>query len=563
MRQKFKIEFIPWRFYFIGAIIFLAVAGLIVRMVDLSVFERNFLETQGNARSLRVISEPAFRGMITDRNGYPLAISTSVYSVWANPKEMIADKKSLRALSRILGLDTKTLQTQIEHYKEKNREFVYLKRDLPPEIVNQVKALSISGIYLEPDYKRFYPEGEIASHVIGFTNVDDKGQEGLELAYNDWLSGVPGKKLVVKDRLGRVISDVQNIEKQQPGHDLALSVDYHLQYLAYRELMEGVQKNLAKSGTAIVMDVKTGEILAMVNYPSFNPNKITPQEKNYMRNSAVTDIFEPGSTIKTFSVAAALASGKYKPDTVINTHPGWMRIEHYVVHDEHNNGPLTVTQILQLSSNVGISKIMLSLPSNQLAAFLHRMGFGEITGVGFPGEQAGRLPKRPIWRPSALAHLAFGYGISATALQLAHAYATLANDGIAIPVTLIHSGQQPEGERVISSKLSRQMLVVLESVLAKGGTGSPARVPGFHVAGKTGTAWIASGGGYEKKHYNSTFIGIAPVSNPRLVVAVVLHDPKGKEFLGGYVSGPVFEKIMEEALRDLNVAPDDPESLPK
>lgn len=422
-----KVEFISWRFYFLSAIILFVVAGLVARMIDLSVIKRQFLQAQGNARALRVINEPAFRGIIMDREGYPLAISTSVFSVWINPKEVMLNKKQLNSLADLLGMKFTDIQKILRH--DKNKEFAYLKRDLAPDTANRVKALLLPGVYLEQDYKRFYPESEITAHVIGFTNVDDKGQEGLELAYNQWLSGIPGKKLVLKDRLGRVISDVRDIQNQQSGHDLVLSLNHQIQYLAYRELMAGVTDNVAASGTVIVLDVKTGEILAMVNLPAFNPNNISAQAKNFIRNRAVTDSFEPGSTIKTFSMAMALASGLYKPDTVVNTAPGWIRLDHYTVRDEHPRDAMTVTQVLQLSSDVGVTKIMLSLPSNHLADFLAHFGFGEVTGVGFPGEQSGRLGHRPVWKPSDLAHLAFGYGISVTALQLAQAYATIANDG--------------------------------------------------------------------------------------------------------------------------------------
>ncbi len=561
MKYKLNIELSAWRFYLLSFFILLIVAGLILRMIDLAVIKRNFLQTQGNVRSLRVVTEPAFRGMITDRNGYPLAISTSVFSVWVNPKEFSFKSSSIKSLATLLEMSPKTIQTQLERSKNKGREFAYVKRELSPGMAKEIKSLKIPGVYLQQDYKRFYPEGEVAAHVLGFTNIDDKGQEGLELAYNDWLTGLPGKTLVVKDRLGRIISDVQEIQKQRPGNDLVLSINRRIQYLAYRELMDGVQKNIASSASVVVLDVKTGEILAMVNQPSFNPNKIANQPKDSFRNRAVTDSFEPGSTIKAFSIASALDSGQFKPDSVIDTHPGWMTVEHHLVRDEHNNGLLNLSQILQLSSNVGMSKIILSLPPQQLWNLLHRVGFGETTGIGFPGEQSGRLIKRPVWKPFALATLSFGYGVSVTALQVAHAYATIANDGVKIPLSLVRVKKIPTGEQVIDKKIAHEMLELLQSVLAKGGTGQPARVPGYLVAGKTGTAWIAGPHGYDKHRYTSTFVGIAPASHPRLVVAVVMHEPKGKLYLGGYVSGPVFQKIMEGSLRILNVPPDDPESL--
>ena len=559
--KELNLRFIPWRFYFSGLVILIVVFGLIIRMIDLAVVERHFLQDQGNARSLRVINESAFRGMITDRNGYPLAISASVFSIWMNPKEFTTNQPLIHSLANLLGMKSKDIQTLLQRNKNKNREFIYLKREVPPPIANEIKSLKIPGVYLQQDYKRFYPEGEVAAHVLGFTNIDDRGQEGLELAYNDWLSGVSGKERVIKDRRGRVIDNVQLLREQKPGNDLVLSLNRRIQYLAYRELLDGVKKNLAASGSVVVLDVKTGEILAMVNQPSYNPNNMTGQKKDYFRNRAVTDIFEPGSLMKSFSIATALESGKYQPDSMIATSPGWIRVGNKTLHDEHNLEMISLTEILEHSSNVGMTKVILTLPSHELWNFLHRMGFGEITGVGFPGEQTGKLVNRPVWKPLALATLSFGYGVSVTTLQLAHAYATLANDGIKIPLSLVRIEKPPVGERVIDKKIASQMMEMLQSVLHKGGTGTAARVPGYSVAGKTGTAWISANKGYEKHRYTSSFVGIAPASDPRLVVAVVIHDPLGKQYMGGDVSGPVFEKIMEGSLRILDIPPDELELL--
>lgn len=556
MKHRNQVAFIPWRFYLVISFIVIFVAGLIVRMVDLAVINRHFLNHQGDVRVLREVSTPAFRGIITDRNNYPLAISTSVYSVWINPQEFSNTPANLKKLSQLVGIKSSAIKTAVQRYKDKNREFLYVKREVAPDIAQKVKNLLIPGVYLQQEYKRYYPEGEIAAHVVGFTNIDDQGQEGLELAYNEWLSGTPGKKWVIKDRLGRAISNVRSVQEQRSGKDLQLSIDRRIQYLAYRELLDGVQKNNAKSGSLVVLDIKTGEILAMVNQPSFNPNNHSGQKQEYFRNRAITDIFEPGSTIKAFSVATALDSGRYKANTLVNTAPGWMRVGRHLVQDEHNNGALTVTQILQLSSNVGVSKMILSLPSNRLWDLLHRMGFGEVTGVGFPGEQSGVLQPRKTWDPFILSTLSFGYGISVTPLQLAHAYATIANDGVKIPVSLLRVHEVPQGERAMNAKAARAMLNLLESVTAKGGTGEFAQIPGFKVAGKTGTARMVGPNGYEKKHHISSFVGIAPASHPRLVVAVVVNDPQGKKYHGGTVAAPVFEKVMEGALRILNVAPD-------
>ena len=554
--EKTQANFIAWRYYLIVCLISLAVLGLVCRVLDLAILDKHFLQHQGDERVLRLVSTPAYRGMIFDRNGFPMAVSTTVYSVWINPKEYVDTKESNAALSTLMGMKPKEISALLKLYQKKNREFAYLKRGLSPEIAAQVKRLDLPGVYTQEEFRRYYPEGESTAHVLGFTNVDDKGQEGLELAYNDWLQGEPGKKWVIKDRLGRSISDVKQISEQKPGHDIKLSIDRRIQYIAYRELLAGVKENVAASGSVVVLDVKTGEVLAMVNVPSFNPNKRPIKSAEDLRNRAVTDLFEPGSTIKAFSVASALDSGKYKPDTIIDTYPGWIRVGRNVVKDHQNEGELTVTQVLQKSSNIGVTKMILSLPPNQLWSLLHRVGFGDITGIGFPGEQGGVLIKHEPWGQFVLATLAFGYGVSVTTMQLARAYSVLANDGIKMPVTLMVQDKSPVGERVMDEKIAKQMLLLLEAVVSKGGTGESASVPGYRVAGKTGTAVMAGRGGYQHHHYTSSFVGIAPVSNPRLVVAVVIHDPTGKHYYGGLVSGPVFERVMENALRILAVPPD-------
>ena len=552
-----KPSFISWRFYLLIGLIVMAAMGLGLRLFDLAILKQHFLRDQGNKRSLRLVSSPAFRGMITDRQGYPLAVSTRVFSVWANPQEFSPSSKELHHLARLLAMKAADIHSLTERYEEQDREFVYLKRSISPELAIEIKALNLFGLHLQEEYKRYYPEGEMAAQLIGFTNVDDKGQEGLELAYQNWLQGEPGEKWVTKDRIGRVISELQTVKEQKPGSDLTLSIDRRVQYLAYRELMEGIAANHAHAGSAVVLDVKTGEVLAMVNYPSFNPNQRPAQRSEIYRNRAVTDLFEPGSTVKAFSIASALDSGKYKPDTLVDTFPGWIRVGHNVVRDEENHGPLTVTQILQISSNVGVTKMILSLPPDQLWDVLHRVGFGEVTGVGFPGEPNGVLTKHHPWGDFTLATLAFGYGVSVTTLQLVRAYSVLANQGVKLPVSLLRLDHAPAGERVMEANIAQQMLALLETVVTKEGTGNRARVPGYRVAGKTGTAKIAIAGGYEQHRYISSFIGIAPASNPRFIVAVVIHDPQGKRFLGGAVSGPVFARIMEGTLRMWNIAPDE------
>lgn len=558
MSIKNQPEFIAWRYYFVIALIVIAVLGLVWRVFDLSILNQHFLRHQGDERVLREVQTPAFRGMILDRNGFPLAISTRVYSVWMNPQTVTLTKKQLVALAKCIAMNPADLQTLINrNTKTKTkREFVYIKRSLSPEVAEQIKALGLIGIDTQEEYRRYYPEGEVTAHVVGFTNIDDHGQEGLELGYNDWLQGEQGKKWVIKDRLGRIISDVQSVQEQKPGHDLTVSIDRRIQYLAYRELLTGVTENMAASGSVVVLDAKTGEVLAMVNQPSFNPNNRVGRISDRLRNRAITDTFEPGSTIKAFSVASALDSGHFKPDTLIDTSPGWIRVGKNVVMDHENNGPLTVTQILQKSSNVGVTKMVLSLPPNQLWSELHRMGFGEPTGVAFPGEQNGSLVRHDPWGSFTLATLAFGYGVSVTPLQLARAYDVIANDGVRLPISLLKLDAPPQGERVMDAHRAHELLGMLESVLQKGGTAEMASVPGYRVAGKTGTAKMVGEHGYMQHRYTSTFIGIAPVTHPRLVVAVIIHDPQGKAYYGGAVSGPVFSRIMEGALRILDVPPD-------
>lgn len=561
MKERIQVSFISWRFYLLIILIVLIVMGLVARLINLTVFQQSFLLQQGNARVIREVNIPAFRGMITDRNGYPLAISTSVFSVWANPLEFSSDSESLKQLAQLLKIKSSTINTLIKRSADKKREFIYLKRELSPELAKQIKRLKIPGIYLQEDYKRFYPEGEVAAHIIGFTNIDDQGQEGLELAYNEWLKGSSGKKLIVKDRLGRDIAEIKTKQEQKAGKDLVLSINRRIQYFAYRELMSGVIENKAESGSVIVLDVKTGEILAMVNQPSFNPNNHVGISADRFRNRAITDIFEPGSTIKAFSFASIIDSGLYNVNSVIDTSPGWMVVGRGMVRDEHNNGPMTFGQILQQSSNVGTTKMILTIPPNQLWSFLHRVGFGESTEIGFPGERSGVLIKRSKWDPLTLATLSFGYGLSITELQLVQAYSVIANHGIKIPLSLLRVETPPEGKRVMSEKVADEMLKLLESVVtAKKGTGEAASIPGYRVAGKTGTSRMVGVHGYEKNHHIATFVGVAPVSNPRFIVAVVIRDPQGKQYLAGFVSAPVFKKIMEETLHTMNVLPDDIQS---
>lgn len=532
----------------------LAALGLIMRMVYLSIVNRPFLQKQSDARSLRVVDIPAYRGMITDRNGEPLAISTPVDSVWINPQIFEANFQQCKMLTKLLGISMAALQKLSN--KKSNREFVYLKRRIPPPLADKIKTLNIPNVFFLREYKRYYPESEVAAHVVGFTNVDDKGQEGLELAYNNWLQGVLGKRRVIKDLYGHIVADVGVIQKPEQGQNLTLSIDRRIQYLAYSELAAAVEQYKAQSGSIVVLDTKSGEVLAMANQPSYNPNNPLGQSFSNYRNRAVTDVFEPGSTLKVFSIASALDSGKYTPDTKIDTNPGWISINGNIVRDEDlNYGVIDVTQVLQKSSNVGVAKMTISLPPKQLWDLLNRVGFGERTQSGFPGEATGSLVNYSHWRPFALATLAFGYGISVTTLQLAQAYSIIAAGGISYPITFLKRDYPPEGQRKMDAHVAAEMLTMLESVIQTGGTGRLAGIPGYRVAGKTGTAYIAGPNGYDKHKHVASFVGIAPASDPRLVVAVVIYNPQEQHF-GGLVAAPVFSHVMEGALRTLNIAPD-------
>ncbi|MFZ0219893.1 MAG: penicillin-binding protein 2 [Candidatus Aquirickettsiella sp.] len=545
-----------WRLLIVIFLLLIIALGLIGRLINLTIINRQFLRNQGNARTVRTLNIPAHRGMILDRQGVPLAISTPVDAIWIDPAYFKPNRQQLSLLSQFLQSNPQTLHEIWLHGKSK--EFVYLKRGLNPSLAKQIKDLKIPGVFLQNEYHRYYPEGPVMAHVVGLTNVDDKGQEGLELAYNNWLEGQSGLKKVIKDRLGHIVADVRSIRAPRPGHELQLSIDKRIQYIAFRELKAGIERYHADSGSVVVLDVKTGEVLAMVNWPSYNPNDRLTAQDGYTRNRALTDLFEPGSTIKSFSMASVLASGRFIPTSQIDTSPGWMIVAGKRIMDEHNNGIMDLTKILQISSNMGMSKLILSLPSENLWHTLNHVGFGQITQSGFPGERTGSLPNFKVWNPFVLATLSFGYGISVTALQLAQAYAVLADGGIKVPVTFLKiQGEAPLGQRVMDKTISREVLDMLESVLTKGGTAPLARVPGYRVTGKTGTVRIVGAQGYEKHRHNSIFIGIAPASHPRLVVAVVLHDPKGRLYYGGYTAGPIFSHVMNNALHLLNIPPDD------
>ena len=544
----------PWRLMTLCLVMGLVLIGILWRLIDLNTVDQAFLLKQSQARIVRYVKIPAYRGIIFDRLGSPLAVSTRVESVWVNPHYFSPTRLQLKKLSLLLQMSTHYIQRHVK--KSSQREFVYLKRSIPPPLAKRIKDLKISGVYFQRAFRRYYPEGRVMAHVVGFTNVDDQGQEGLELGFNRWLSGRPGKEKVVKDRLGNIIAELALQKAPLQGKNLQLSIDHRIQYLTYRSLKAAVERYHAESGSAVVMDVKTGEVLAMVNQPSYNPNNRQTAPINAYRNRAVTDMFELGSVMKPFTIALALQSGRYTPDTKIDTHSGWMEIGGYRIRDDLNYGVVTLTQLLQKSSNIAAAKILLSLDAHNYWYLLKKFGFGERTQSGFPGEASGQLVPQSSWVPSVLATLAYGYGISVTTLQLAHAYSVIADGGVSHPVSLLKvNPENVSSERVLSPKVAHTVVRLLETVVEKGGTGTRAEVPGYRVAGKTGTAYLASANGYDHHRYMASFAGIAPASKPQLVVVVVLKTPQGQHF-GGLVAAPAFSQIMSGALRLLDVPPD-------
>jgi len=532
----------------------LAAVTLLWRAVCLQVLDKEFLLHQGEARHLRVVSLPAHRGMILDRNGEPLAISTPVESVWINPQELGGEQQRIPELVKLLSMDRDKVQRLLA--SRADREFVYLRRHISPALAAKVKDLRIPGVYLQREYRRYYPAAEVTAHVVGKTNIDDAGLEGLELAYEEWLAGEPGAKRVVKDGQHHIIEDVESISRPHPGKDLRLSIDRRIQYLAYRELKAAVQEHKARSASAVVLDVRSGQVLAMVNQPSFNPNSRKRMQRSSMRNRAVTDVFEPGSTMKPFIVATALQSGRYRPDTPVSTSPGWFRVGRNTVRDVHDYGDLDVTGVIRKSSNVGITKIALSLPVEDIWTGLSEVGFGEQTYSGFPGEASGLLSHYSGWNAIETATLAFGYGISVTSLQLAQAYAVLAADGIRRPVAFLQDSEVAEERRVMPQEVARQVRAMLQQAAGPHGTAPAAQIAGYTVAGKTGTVHKSVAGGYSENKYLAVFAGMAPASDPRLVMVIMVDEPSNGKYYGGQVAAPVFSRVISGALRLLAVPPD-------
>jgi cell division protein FtsI (penicillin-binding protein 3) len=541
------------RAMFAFGLLALAAAGLVARAVDLQLVDHGFLTSQGDARFMRDVKTIANRGTILDRSGEPLAVSTPVDSVWANPAELATATDEWPRLAKVLKRNRAEFTRRMS--SSQDRDFVYLARHMRPADAQAVRKLNIPGVHLMREYRRYYPAGEVAGHVLGFTSVDDEGQEGAELAFDHWLAGEDGRKRVIQDRMGRKVQDVENVRAARPGRDLNLSIDMRIQYLAYRELKAAIRDNRARSGSMVVLDVGTGEILAMVNQPTFNPNDRGQINAAMYRNRAATDIIEPGSSIKPFIVAAALQSGRYDAGSIIDTSPGFVRVGTKIIEDEHPLGAIGLATVLARSSNVGMTKIALSLAPQEIWATLTQLGFGQVTSSGFPGESAGVLSGYSNWRPIGVASLSYGYGLSVTPLQLAHAYATIGSWGVARPISMLRVDREIPGERVLTERNARTLITLLESVVSDG-TGTRAAIPGYRVAGKTGTAKKASGGGYSDDHYTAVFGGVAPATHPRLAAVVVIDDPATGLYHGGEVSAPVFSAVVGGALRLMGVAPD-------
>ena len=534
--------------------------GLVARASYLQVLDHDFYRGQGDARQLRTVAIPAHRGNLLDRNGEPLAVSTPIQTLWGEPSKLAAEPAALREVASILGLDPEALVSRVTRAAERGSEFVYLKRHVPPGPVREVEArmdaLGVGAVSVQREYRRYYPSGGAAAHVIGFTDIDDVGREGLEMAYEGGLAGKPGERRVVRDRPGREITGTDIVEPAVPGKDLRLSIDDRLQYFAARALTEAGEQHRAESASAVVMDVATGEVLAMANFPSYNPNDLGDRRGDRQRNRALTDVFEPGSTMKPFTIAAALESGDFAPDDIVLTSPGHYDIGKYRISDPRDFGWLDLRAIVRKSSNVGISKIATQLEPENMWEVFDSFGFGRPPGSEFPGEVAGYFNHPTLWHHVEQASVSYGYGISVSALQLARAYAAIANDGVLPPVSFLAGEEPREGKRVIDARIAAELRSMLESVVVDG-TGHRARVPGYRVAGKTGTSHRSQSGGYAEDRYVSVFAGFAPVSDPRLALVVVVHDPKAGEHFGSVVAAPLFADIMSHALRLEGIEPDD------
>lgn len=552
--QKNMVRLPTWRRRVLLVCLLLGFTLLMIQSAYLQNTNKEFLQKKGDDRYSRTLKLQAYRGKISDRNGEILAVNSPVDSVWANPSELNMSAKQKVELAKLLNVKTKTIDEKVAN---KKREFVYVKRRISPDLAKQVERLGIQGINLQREYRRFYPAGDVVSHVVGFTGIDGVGQEGVELMRDESLSGLAGKRRVIKDRKGHIVEELEVISEPRDGQELVLSIDRRVQYLVFRELAKAVTRYKAKAASAVMLDAKTGEVLAMVNFPTYNPNNPT-NIKGKTRNRAVTDMFEPGSTMKPVAAAAGMQYGGYTPTTTIDTSPGYMRIGPATIHDTHPNDEMTVAEVVRKSSNVGAAKIALSLEKEKLWRTFNDLGFGTKTKVGFPGEARGTVRAYEGWRPIEQATMSYGHGISVTLLQLARAYTVFANNGELLPVSLMKLDKAPKGESVFSAAVANDVKDMLEMVVQPGGTGIKAQVAGYRVAGKTGTAHKLGAHGYEKDKYVGSFVGMAPASNPRLIMAVMIDEPTSGEYYGGTVAAPVFSAVMADVLRLLAVPQDAP-----
>lgn len=554
--QHYIVKLPAWRRRVLLIVVLLGFAGLFLRGIYLQSLHKEFLQQKGDARYSRTLLLQAHRGKISDRNGELLAISSPVESVWASPPDVAISLQQKNSLAKLLLMKPKDIDKKIANRK---REFVYLKRRISPDLAAKVMSLEIPGVFLQREYKRFYPAGDVTAHLVGFTGIDDTGQEGFELAQNTALSGKAGSRRVIQDKQGHIVEDLEAVKVPQDGHDLVLSIDRRIQYLAFRELAKAVELHKAKAGACVVLDAKTGEVLAMVNLPTYNPNNPV-NIKGKTRNRAITDMFEPGSTMKPVTAAAAMQFGDYTPTTKIQTAPGHMNIGPATINDPHPHGVLTVAEVIQKSSNVGAAKMALSLKKEELWSTFNQLGFGTRANIGFPGEAAGQVRPYKTWRPIEQATMSFGHGISVTLLQLARAYTVFANEGEIKPISLFKLNEAPVGHQVYSAQVANDVKDMLELVVQPGGTALRAQVAGYRVGGKTGTAHKIGGRGYEPDKYVGSFVGLAPASNPRLIMAVMIDEPNivNDQYYGGIVAAPVFSAVMADALRMLSVPQDSP-----
>ena len=551
-----------WRFWLV-ALLLLSLAGLLVgRLVLLQVLDQDrgasFLREQGAMRAVRTAEIPAYRGLVTDRRGEPLAVSTPVVSVWANPQQL-RDSNRLGELASALEISERGLRERIDLYADK--QFMYLARHQTPDRARKILNLGVAGVRSEREYQRFYPAGEVVAQIVGLTNVDGTGISGVEMAYDEWLQGQPGRRRYIKDLHGDAVRDIGVVQEAVSGKPLALSIDLRLQYMQHRELQRAMAETGAKAGAAVTIDAWTGEILAMTNHPVFNPNSREGFDYAATRNRVVTDVFEPGSTMKPITLVAALESGKFTIDTMIDTSPGRIRVEGKVFPDPRNYGEITLSRVIEKSSQVGVTKIAQQLGHEPILSVFRRFGFGEPSSIGFPGERSGILPERARWSGVEEATLAFGYGLTATPLQMAHAYSVFANRGQKVPLTLVKRlpGESVPAEAVVSPDVAADVLKVLHRVTGENGTAGKARVAGFEVGGKTGTVHKVGPGGYIDDQYVALFVGLAPIEDPRYVTAIVVDDPKGDSYGGGAAAAPIYARIAEGILRLQNVAPTSPQ----